>query len=218
MKNLSANGLPFDKNYWEEMYLEDEESLIDGIYNAKEHANYLDSIAKMIDLRVLRLGDFGFGLGKMLKEISRKLKPETIVAIDPSLEAVEKLKKAKWHNSYTIAISHSNLQNYNTNYLKENPLDLGIIFSVLQYFPDADVQKAFEKLSQICMYLYISIPTKEDYRQMKKDLNFTDPYAYSRPASFYHEARKKYFEIVSYNLWESKNVVDSPFQYKLFRS
>ncbi len=215
---LSANGLPFDRTFWEDMYTEDDESLIDGVYNSKEHVKYLYSILELLDIPINSIGDFGFGLGILLKAIVQKFQPERIIAIDPSTEAVQKLLKAKWHKNYTIAIKESYFQNYDTKYLERKPLDLAILYSVLQYFPDADVKPSLERLSKICKYLYISVPTKEDYADMKKDLNFTDPYAYSRPASFYHEARKDYFEIVSYNLWESKKrVKDSSFQYKLFR-
>ena len=37
----SANGLPFNKDYWDDMYAEDDESVIDGVFNAEGHAKYL---------------------------------------------------------------------------------------------------------------------------------------------------------------------------------
>ena len=37
----SANGLPFNKDYWDDMYAEDDESVIDGVFNAEGHVRYL---------------------------------------------------------------------------------------------------------------------------------------------------------------------------------
>ena len=45
----SANGLPFDKMYWEDMYAEDDESYIDGVFNAKHHARYCKTFFELFD-------------------------------------------------------------------------------------------------------------------------------------------------------------------------
>ncbi|MCB1176918.1 MAG: class I SAM-dependent methyltransferase [Leptospiraceae bacterium] len=214
----SANGKPFDKDFWEEMYTEDEDSLIDGIYNAKEHANYIKSVLNLIGVKAHSIADFGAGLGVLLKQVTLALKPKNIIALDPSEESIQKLLKSRWFSKYNIAVIHSRFQDYNISHLTENPLDLAILNSVMQYFPDRDVVPTFARLSKICKYLYFNVPSKKDYAIMKKELDFVDPYAYSRDAEFYRNSWKKYFTMVSYNILESKHSIKhSPFQYEIFR-
>ena len=81
------------------MYAEDEESIIDGVDNAKEHAKYLKSALTLGEIQVVSIGDFGFGKGILLKEMAKEFKPKRIIAIDPSKEANDKLKKQKWKNT-----------------------------------------------------------------------------------------------------------------------
>ena len=90
--------------------------------------------------------------------------------------------------------------------------------SVLQYLPKNNVEGAFEKLAHISKYVYVSIPTAKDYEYMKKELNFTDPYAYSRDRKFYLKSWKNHFYAVSHNLLESKYTIKKPpFLFELFR-
>lgn len=218
LKNQTANGLPFDKMYWDDMYAEDDESIIDGVYNAENHAKYVYELFQLFEISVKSLGDMGFGLGVLLREFAMRFKPKQIVAVDPSDESINNLLNKKWHKSFNIAIQKSTIEDFNISYLSENPLDLLICNSVIQYIPNKNMILIFEKLSKICKYLYISIPTDEDYKYMKEYLNFSDPYAYSRKKKFYLNSWNKYFSIVSHNLLESKfHVAESPFLFELFR-
>lgn len=218
LQTAGANGLPFDKSYWDDMYIEDEESVIDGIYNAENHAGYICELLKLFEISVHSLGDFGFGLGVLLREFISVLKPGKIIAIDPSGEAVNRLIQQKWVSSLNIAVKQSSIEAFEVSYLEKEPLDLIICNSVLQYLPEKDIPGCFDKLSRICKYLYITIPTSTDYKFMKKVLNFTDPYAYSRSRSFYTRNYKKYFTCVSHNLLESKRTVkESPILFDLFK-
>jgi trans-aconitate methyltransferase len=215
---LSANKKAFEREYWGEMYLEDEESVIDGLFNAKGHARYAKALFKFMELEVRSLGDFGFGLGVLLKEFVKVFQPKQIIAIDPSHFCVQKLVKKKWIQNQNIAIVRSNFHDFDTSHLEENPLDLVIVNSVLQYFPNKDFEFQVSRLSKICRYLYITLPTKKDYKKMRKDFDFTDPYAYERDVQYYRKAFQKHFDIVSYNLMESKlRVEDTPFLYEFFR-
>ena len=74
LNSAGANGLPFDKTYWDDMYVEDEESVIDGIYNAENHARYVYELLQLFEISVKSLGDFGFGLGILLREFVSILK------------------------------------------------------------------------------------------------------------------------------------------------
>ena len=61
------------------MYAEDEESIIDGVDNAKEHAKYLKSALTLGEIQVVSIGDFGFGKGILLKEMAKEFKPKRII-------------------------------------------------------------------------------------------------------------------------------------------
>lgn len=213
-----ANGLPFEKEYWDDMYIEDDESVIDGVFNAVNHARYVYELMQLFEISIHTIGDFGFGLGILLREFASVFKPKKIVAIDPSAEAINRILAEKWISSYNIAIQQNSIELYDSTYLQKYPLDLVICNSVLQYVPNNKVEICFEKLSKICKYLYITIPTVQDYKFMKSQLNFTDPYAFSRSKTFYTKLYKKYFTCVSHNLLESKStIISSPIIFELFR-
>jgi hypothetical protein len=214
----SANGLPFNKDYWDDMYAEDDESVIDGVFNAEGHVRYLFELFKLMEINIRSIGDMGFGLGVLLKEFVRQFKPSRIIAIDPSEECVTRMIKEKWIKNLNIAIKQSTIEEFNIKFIKEKPLDLVLCNSVLQYLPNKNIEPAFEKLALISKYVYITIPTAKDYEYMRSELNFTDPYAYERSRNFYIKAWKKHFYAISHNLLESRyNVKESPFLYELFR-
>ncbi len=199
------------------MYAEDDESVIDGIDNAKEHAKYLKSILNLGEVFVESIGDFGFGKGILLREIAKEFKPKQIIAIDPSKEANDKLKKQAWIQKYSYKIKQTTLENFTESNIKK-PLDLGICNSIFQYISSDDVTPAIEKLARLCKYVYFSVPTKVDYEYMKNELDFIDPYAFVRNKKFYTKAMSPYFTIVSHNLLESKiHIKESGFLYEFFR-
>ena len=199
------------------MYAEDDESIIDGIDNAKEHAKYLKSVLDLGEIQVTSIGDFGFGKGILLKEIAKEFHPERIIAIDPSKEANDKLKKQNWIKKFTHSVQCTTLEELNESKIK-TPIDLGICNSIFQYIPTKKVSFAFAKLSRLCKYVYFSVPTKVDYDYMKKELDFIDPYANIRDKSFYLKNMSRHFSIVSLNLLESKvHTRESGFLYEFFR-
>jgi hypothetical protein len=199
------------------MYAEDADSIIDGIDNAKEHARYLKSILDLGEISVESIGDFGFGKGILLREIVKEFKPKQIIAIDPSKEANDKLKRQPWIQKYSYKIENTTLENFKESKIKK-PLDLGICNSILQYVPSQEITTVFDKLSRLCRYVYFSVPTKVDYDYMKKELDFIDPYAYSREKKFYLKKLAPHFTIVSLNLLESKiHTRESGFLYEFFR-
>ena len=199
------------------MYSEEDGSIIDGVHNAKEHARYIKSILNLADVEVTSIADFGFGKGILLREFVKEFKPEQILAIDPSKEAVVNLSRKKWLTKVKHKISQTTIEKFSEP-KNAKSFDLGICNSIFQYIAQEDVIASFEKLSRLCKYLYFAVPTKVDYDYMKKELNFIDPYANSRTKQFYLKALSSYFTIVSYNLLESKvHKKDSGFIYEFFR-
>lgn len=199
------------------MYAEEEGSIIDGIHNAKDHAAYIYHTLKLADFAVKTLADFGFGKGILLKEFASKFKPSKILALDPSREMVEELKKSSWIRKYNSKIIHATLQDY--DHKKGKPFDLVICNSILQYIPDKEVSEVFKKLSLLAKYVYFAVPTERDYEYMKREMDFVDPYAFNRPKEFYVKAISPYFTGVSLNLLESRALIkESGFVYEFFRN
>lgn len=197
---MKKNESSFERNYWEEIY---ESGLrIDGTFNAKEHSQYLKAIFQLVTFNVTSIGDFGFGKAMLLKECAAVFKPQRIIALDISKEAVDALLQEDWIAKYNAAIILGDILSYKKEYLKENPLDLLICNSVLQYVREPET--AIRELSEICRYMYFSVPTDNDYKVMKKELGFVDPYAVSRSRESYLKMIQPYFTFVSYNLLESK--------------
>lgn len=199
------------------MYAEEAGSIIDGVDNAKQHAFYIKSILDLAEVEVLSLCDFGFGNGILLKEFVMKLKPKLIIAIDPSKEAIDQLKKQSWITKLNHKIYQTTIEKLDQSKINK-PFDLGICNSIVQYIPNKDITFVFQKMATLCKYLYFSVPTIADYNYMLNELEFTDPYANKRTKKFYLNRLSPYFTIVSYNLLESKSIPSgSGFVYEFFR-
>lgn len=195
-------GLVLDETYWDSLYGETYD--VDGVFNAKLHAKYAQSLLQLMDVRVLGLGDFGFGKGALLREFTKAFKPARVVAVEPSPERVEELRKQSWITKVHIRIHNTTLQEFQPTYLGYAPLDLGICNSVFQYIGDRDLKNITPRLAHYTRFLYFTVPTDADYRRMKNDLDFVDPYAYSRSKKFYTKLLSDHFYFVGFNLLESK--------------
>ncbi|TGN19755.1 class I SAM-dependent methyltransferase [Leptospira idonii] len=213
---IGKNGKNFDNSYWTEIYGNGLD--VDGSYNAKEHANYLYYLFQLMDIPVYRLADFGFGKGILLKEMVKAFSPVQVYAVDASPDAYEDLNKKDWvKRSDKFHIYHSALESFILPKLEKEPVDLGICNSVIQYLPDGEIPGVLERLAKYCNYLYFTVPTKEDYSVMKSEMNFIDPYAYSRTAQKYRKWLSRDFEIVGYNLLQSRWLGEKGFKEELFR-
>jgi len=215
MHPKANKGLVMDEVYWDSLYGETYD--IDGVFNAKQHANYVKSLFALMDTKVQSLGDFGFGKGALLREFVKALKPARVIAVEPSPERVEELRSKAWIEKVHIQIHNSTLQDFNPPYLRYAPMDLIICNSVFQYMEERDIKKVTEKLSKSTRFLYFTVPTKKDYERMKKEIVFSDPYAYSRRTQFYRRILAKHFNFVAYNLLESKYQLPSVFEEELFK-
>lgn len=214
----SANGLPFDENYWSLLY--GEKYTIDGIYNADRHIAYIRSLLDLMNVYVSTLGDFGFGQATILQEACRVFQPSRAFAVDPSQQMVARLKKQEWCKSFSLQIYYSTIEEFSAESWQKEPADLCFCNSVLQYLFADSIEPAFAKMSRMCRFLYFSVPTRRDYRRMKQRLEFTDPYAHSRSKSFYQKSFRPHFTMVSYNLLESKYLPRSRYAFndELFRN
>jgi hypothetical protein len=204
-----------DESYWDNVY--GDSYYVDGIYNAKEHARYVYALFNLMERKIQGLGDFGFGKGYLLKEFVRVFQPARVVAVEPSPERVAKVRAQSWVTKTHIQFHIAKLQDFNPNYLEYAPLDLSICNSVFQYIPESDLKSIVDRLARYTRYLYFTVPTKGDYIRMKKEIGFSDPYAFIRPLGYYRKLLAKKFEFVSLNLLKSKSVNDGIFQEELFR-
>ena len=107
--------------------------------------------------------------------------------------------------------------NFSLAKLEREPVELGICNSVLQYLPDSVLPQVIERLAKYCNYLYFTVPTKADYDLMRKEMNFSDPYAFERSQKKYRKLLSRDFEIVSYNLLQSKWLGEKGFREEFFR-
>lgn len=211
---LGANGLPFETAYWRDIYGSGTD--VDATFNAKEHARYAKSILNLMEINVNSVADFGFGKGILLKEMVKIFKPGRVLAIDPSEQMLDELLAQKWIRAWNMSVLNTTVQDLDLSYFVHLPFDLGICNSVVQYIR-GDLKPVFEKLHKIVKYLYFSVPTKNDYIRMKKEIFFEDPYAYVRTKRQYLKMIEPYFRRVGFNLLESRMVGDSRFTDELFK-
>ncbi len=209
-----ANGLPFETSYWKEIYGSGKD--VDASFNAREHAKYIKSLFDLMQIQPRSIADFGFGKGLLLKEFVKIFQPGKVFAVDPSEEMIDQIAKQKWIRGYNLSFLHSTVQDLELKYFTSAPFELGIFNSVVQYIPDKELPKVFEKLHKITQYLYFTVPTKNDYIRMEKEIYFTDPYAHHRSKKYYEKLIRPYFRRVAFNLLESRIVKDTQFCDELF--
>ncbi len=211
------NGKAFESEYWTEIYGSGLD--VDGSYNAKQHANYLHSLFALMEIPVYKMADFGFGKGLLLREFVKAFAPVKVYAVDASEDAYLELIKKDWvKKSDKFHTFHSPLEDFHLPKLEREPVDLGICNSVIQYIPDKVLPEVLEKLAKYCNYLYFTVPTKTDYDLMRKEMNFSDPYAFERTAKQYRKLISRDFEVVGYNLLQSKWLGEKGFKEEFFRA
>lgn len=210
----------FEAKYWKELYGNGLD--VDGSFNAKEHSDYLYNLFRLMGIEVSSLVDFGFGQGKLLKTFALKFKPQTILAMDISDTMIDKLTKEKWYKSFAdFRIKKVNLLDLSPEFPKKVSnltfFELGILNSVLQYIPVPAIPALLESIARNCRYLYITVPTKEDYMVMKKEFDFSDPYANKLAKKKLRTLLSRDFEFVSFNLLQSKWFTEPAFREEIFR-
>ena len=186
----------FDKKYWDEMYKKEKDVIIEGIDDAKYRVNYLHSFFQIEQFQIDSILDIGFGKAKLLKEINKIFSPSILVALEPSKYIFDKLTN-KQKNTKVFNLSY-------LEYTSTKIFDLGICNSVLQYISDEEMSFFIKKMAIECRFIYITVPTIQEYKRMQTEVNFFDLYSYSRSSTFYKKIILKYFRFVSHSILESK--------------
>lgn len=198
--------MSLDQKYFEQIYSKD--SLIDGDYNARSHAKYLQSLFHLVEVEVSSIVDFGFGKGKLLYECLKSFKPGRASAIDNSEYIFNKAMGQSWVKEWRVDMKQQAIHEFKP---PTKVFDLGICNSVLQYVNDNDLEDSVERISYSCRYLYMHVPSKEDYQRLREDVDFHDTWAKVREDQVYRELLSKYFTKVSWGLWESKTMVEKDY-------
>lgn len=188
--------MQFTREYFQKMYSKD--SYIDGDFNAREHAAYLKGLFGLMELEVGSVFDFGFGKGELLNQVARTFNPTRVEGVDISQFAHDALKKKAYASDWRLQVCKVH------EVTGKRVCDLGLSNSVLQYIEDRYIDASIKKMAERVKFLYFHVPTSEDYKVLRKVLEFSDPYAIERPKAFYQERMSKYFTIVAWGVLESK--------------
>lgn len=214
----------FDEKYWRENYSDPDE--MDGLANATEHLQYLYCLFELENIKVKKIADFGFGLGKLLEEACRIFVPTKVFALEPSQYAFDHVRSQDWTKTWQneLTWSQNNLLQWceaqQGKKFKRPNFDLGICFSVMQYIEDEELKFVSHILAKSCHYLYASMPTKTELKRQRSEFDFDDRYAIRRSRKKYLEILSEDWTIVGLRLLESKHhesYESSPFSDHLFR-
>ncbi|MFN8369729.1 MAG: class I SAM-dependent methyltransferase [Bacteriovoracaceae bacterium] len=216
IKPLKTN---FDKKYWDTTYKEPE--IMDGIANAKIHANYLQMLFGLQSIEINSVIDLGFGYGNIFKETLNTFPIERSCAIEPSEYIFKEFAKDNFIPDHPSTILNQSIMDW----CKKPPkdfinFDLAICTSVFQYIKSKDLAIIIPILSKRIKYLYLTVPTHHELQRQVSELDFFDPYAIRRPKQFYTSLLTKHFTFISFRLLESKtyfNVKNSNFSDLLYR-
>ena len=202
----------FEKEYWQTNY--SDLKTIDGIGNVKDHSRYVTAYFNLEGFEVESLIDLGFGMGRLLKEFKRALKPRRVAGIEPSDYMFKKINLAGAH------LRQMDLLSWAQDPKEKWVYDLAILNSVLQYIPDRDLKIILPVLAQRARYLYLTVPTEIEYERQKSELSFKDDWAIVRSQKEYLKLLRPHFTFISSRMLESKHFYaehNTHFQDLLFR-
>lgn len=212
----------FEKEYWEANYSQPQS--MDGIGNAKDHADYLKAFMSLEMVDVSSIVDLGFGYGYLFQKMMKAFIPYKACGIEPSKLAFNKARQRKLKpvESTDLKLYNEDIQQWclrpNSKYTR---FDLGLCNSVFQYIATEDLKKIIPVLSKRVKYLYLSVPTDIELDRQIEELEFHDTYAIRRSRKFYRDLLGKHFTNISSKMWESKHYFDektSLFTDLLYRS
>ena len=180
---------------------------MDGIFNAKEHVDYFESLVAIEHIDISSIIDFGFGHGVLFKEFVQRFRPYKICGIEPSKYIFNQLDQTTLSTSINSSTTfyQEDLKKWcERSDRKQYYFDLGICTSVFQYLPSDVIDFILPILSKRVKYLYFSVPTDIELKRQVEEIEFYDPYAKRRSRRFYQTKLKKYFTVVSNRVLESK--------------
>lgn len=195
----------FEKEYWDQNY--SEPSSMDGIGNAKDHAQYLKSFMELEMVDISSVIDLGFGYGYLFQKVLKTFIPYKACGIELSTYAFNKARarKLKPVESTKLNLYNESIQDWcKRAESKHNRFDLALCNSVFQYIPSSELEAIIETLSKRVKYLYLTVPTDIELKRQVEELEFDDTYAIKRSRNFYRNLLSKHFTNISSKLWESK--------------
>jgi SAM-dependent methyltransferase len=201
-----------DATYWRECYADPE--LMDGIFNAEDHAAYIDRLLALEGVRVRSLVDLGFGLGHLTDAVIAALRPREVEATEPSAWARERalargLARARLDGRPAKPrIRDLDLAGWCAEPPPETPFDLGICTSVLHYLDDAALAAVLPAMASRMRYLYLTLPTARDLARQRAEEGFEDRHAIARPREAWWALLSPHFTCVANRLLESKPLAD----------
>ena len=210
----------FEKDYWDQLYKN--ANHIDGFANGDAHAAYLKSLMYLDMVVVTSMADLGFGLGKLFSAFIETFEPARVLGIEPSKVAYEQFDTSNVEkDGVCLKLMNTDVRSW----ALRRPdawtyFDLGVATSIFQYLSDRHLEQVVPILASRFRWLYITIPTTDEYAFMKRQSGFHDPWAHSRSAAYYRSVFGKDFHFIGSRLLESKRAfktMDSPFTEDLFR-
>lgn len=215
--------MAFERAYWRENYADPD--TMDGIFNADRHAAYLAACFNLEFMDVGSIIDFGFGLGHLFQKMLETFLPARAYGLEPSRYAFRKVERRgiKPTESTKLELVNEDLETWATREGKRRrarPFDLGLCTSVLQYVPDAALERVLPVMARRVKYLYLTVPTDVEFRRQVEEEGFLDRHAIHRSRERYRELLSPHFTVVSARLLESRVFHDeetTPFTDLYFR-
>ncbi|MCB9789216.1 MAG: class I SAM-dependent methyltransferase [Deltaproteobacteria bacterium] len=213
-----------DATYWRECYAEPE--LMDGVFNAEDHAAYLDRIFALEGVSVRSMVDLGFGLGHLTDAMIAALRPYEVEATEPSAWARERALARGLGRARALGrparprIRDLDLLTWCQEPARPVPFDLGVCTSVLHYLADDELATVLPALALRVRYLYLTLPTAVDLERQVRAEGFFDRHAHARTRERWWELLGPHFVCVANRLLESRPLRDPDsvaFEDDLFR-
>ena len=218
VRKIGPDGL--GEEYWSTVYRTP--GHIDGHSNGKLHFEYVQTLFRLDMAHVGSIADFGFGEAGMLAAFIDGFRPHRAYGIEPSKVAFEGVSEATLkREGVSLKIEQIGLREW----CRRPPnawsfFDLGVANSVFQYLPDRHLEEVVPILARRIKWLYMTVPTSDEYQFMKQQTGFKDEWAHRRPTAYYRDLLGNHFDFIGSRLLESKSAFkgeDSPFTERLFR-
>lgn len=202
-KGPGAEG--FDPDYWARYY--GDLSIMDGVYNGRQHAQYLKSLFELEGVHVGEIVDLGFGLGHLLSEMIDAFMPYCVDGIEPSPHAfhhvrVEDLRRVP---SMEVSLQQMDLLSWCLDSsLDDKVYDLGLCTSVFQYLSDEEIKTCIPILAKRLRFFYFTVPLDIELEYQTEQMDFDDVFAKYRSREEYHQLFAPGFTVVASRVLESK--------------
>ena len=180
--NKAPGACGFSAEYWSENYSEAES--MDGIGNASQHAEYLRALFAVELIDISSVIDLGFGLGHLLKEVSKVFIPYCVHGLEPSHHVFSAVTAAqiKPVESTQVTLENMDLASWaeSKKKLHQKVFDLGICTSVFQYLSEEEIDLVLPVMAKRIKYLYFSVPTDKELDRQVEEVEFHDRFALRR--------------------------------------